>query len=81
MGHGHLFALARMPKGQCRLQELLRRKAERSNRIGSTKPLSVHIPVTELEEPMVENVLRKADRVHDDTLAQESLFAEYGILD
>jgi len=40
---------------------------KRSNRIGSTRPLNVHIPVTELEVPFVENVLRKADRVEHDT--------------
>lgn len=49
---------------------------KRSNRIGSTKPLNVHIPVTELEEPMVENVLRKAKRVEADTREQERLFKE-----
>ncbi len=49
---------------------------KRSNRIGSTKPLNVHIPVTEIEEPMVENVLRKARRVEADTREQEQLFAE-----
>lgn len=49
---------------------------KRSNRIGSTKPLNVHIPVTELEEPMVENVLRKAHRVESDTREQELLFRE-----
>jgi superfamily II DNA or RNA helicase len=48
---------------------------KRSNRIGSTKPLNVHIPVTELELPMVENVLRKASRVESDTREQEELFA------
>ena len=51
---------------------------KRSNRIGSTKPLNVHIPVTELEIPFVENVLRKADRVESDTLEQENLFREIG---
>lgn len=49
---------------------------KRSNRIGSTKPLNVHIPVTEIEEPMVENVLRKARRVEADTREQEQLFLE-----
>lgn len=49
---------------------------KRSNRIGSTKPLHVHIPVTELEEPMVENVLRKAHRVEHDAREQEQLFHE-----
>lgn len=47
---------------------------KRSNRIGSTKPLNVHIPVTDIEYPMVENVLRKADRVNEDTRYQEQLF-------
>lgn len=46
----------------------------RSNRIGSTRPLNVHIPVTELEEPMIQNVLQKAHRVQQDTEEQESLF-------
>lgn len=51
---------------------------KRSNRIGSTKPLNVHIPVTELEEPFVDNVLRKASRVEADTREQEQLFKEVG---
>jgi len=49
---------------------------KRSNRVGSTKPLDVHIPVTELEVPFVENVLRKADRVEADTKEQETIFLE-----
>jgi len=51
---------------------------KRSNRIGSTRPLNVHIPVTELEMPFVENVLRKSSRVEADTIQQESLFKEVG---
>ena len=47
---------------------------KRSNRVGSTRPLNVHLPVTEAERPMLENVLRKADRVHQDTIEQEELF-------
>lgn len=47
---------------------------KRSNRIGSTRPLNVHVPITELERPMVENVLRKADRVQSDTDEQERIF-------
>jgi superfamily II DNA or RNA helicase len=47
---------------------------KRSNRIGSTKPLNVHIPVTEIEEPMVANVLEKAARVQQDAEEQELLF-------
>lgn len=49
---------------------------KRSNRIGSTRPLNVHIPVTELEVPFVDNVLRKAGRVESDTAEQEELFKE-----
>jgi len=51
---------------------------KRSNRVGSTKPLNVHIPVTELEMPFVENVLSKAHRVEADTKEQEELFKEIG---
>lgn len=47
---------------------------KRSNRIGSTKPLNVHIPVTDIELPMVENVLRKASNVQRDTDEQERIF-------
>ena len=49
---------------------------KRSNRIGSTKPLNVHIPVTELEVPFVDNVLRKSHRVECDAAEQEALFRE-----
>lgn len=49
---------------------------KRSNRVGSTKALDVHIPVTELEEPMVQNVLRKADMVQRDTEEQERIFKQ-----
>lgn len=52
---------------------------KRSNRIGSTRPLNVHIPVTELEVPFIDNVLRKAHRVESDTREQEALFKEMGI--
>ncbi len=47
---------------------------KRSNRYGSTKPLHVHIPVTEIERPMVDNVLRKARMVQHDTEEQERIF-------
>jgi len=47
---------------------------KRSNRVGSTKPLNVHIPVTELEAPMVQTVLSKASRVQKDTEEQEKIF-------
>ena len=53
---------------------------KRSNRIGSTKPLNVHIPVTELEYPMVDNVIRKSDRVEQDTREQEEMFAAAKVL-
>lgn len=51
---------------------------KRSNRVGSDKPLSVHIPITDIEQPMVANVLRKAARVQSDTEEQERLFREFG---
>lgn len=47
---------------------------KRSNRYGATRPLNVHIPMTDLERPMVENVLRKAKRIDEDTRAQERYF-------
>jgi superfamily II DNA or RNA helicase len=47
---------------------------KRSNRIGSKSTLHVHIPVTDAEEPMVQNVLRKAHRVQQDTEEQERIF-------
>lgn len=50
---------------------------KRSNRYGSTKPLNVHIPVTELEAPMVETVLAKSHRVQQDTIEQERIFSEH----
>lgn len=49
---------------------------KRSNRIGSTRPLNVHIPVTDVEYPMIETVLQKAKRVNEDTESQEQIFAE-----
>lgn len=52
---------------------------KRANRYGSTEPLEVHVPVTEVERPMVENVLRKADRVQEDTAVQERLFREQAL--
>ena len=47
---------------------------KRSNRYGSTKPLNVHIPITEIERPMVQTVLDKAHRVQKDTEEQERVF-------
>jgi hypothetical protein len=52
---------------------------KRSNRIGSSHPLNVHIPVTELEEPMIATVLEKARRVESDTREQEMLFKENAV--
>lgn len=49
---------------------------KRSNRIGSTRPLNVHIPITAIERPMIETVLRKAKRVHEDTIEQERIFKD-----
>jgi superfamily II DNA or RNA helicase len=50
---------------------------KRSNRIGSKVPLSVHIPVTEFEAPMIETVLAKAKRVDQDTRQQEEMFRDF----
>lgn len=47
---------------------------KRSNRYGSTKPLHVHLPVTDIERPLIDTVLTKAKRVQADTEAQERLF-------
>jgi superfamily II DNA or RNA helicase len=49
---------------------------KRANRVGSTEPLDVHIPVTEVERPMLDTVLRKAKRVQQDTQEQERIFKE-----
>ena len=49
---------------------------KRSNRVGSTRPLNVHIPITEVERPMAETVLRKAARVQHDTEEQERMFRD-----
>jgi superfamily II DNA or RNA helicase len=49
---------------------------KRSNRIGSTVPLNVHIPVTEIEEPMISTVLEKRHRVMSDIAEQEQMFKE-----
>jgi superfamily II DNA or RNA helicase len=47
---------------------------KRSNRIGSTRPLNVRIPYTDLEEPGIRNVLRKAQCVNEDSREQERIF-------
>lgn len=49
---------------------------KRSNRVGSTRPLNVHVPITDIEEPMAANVLRKARMVQHDTEQQQRLFLE-----
>jgi len=48
----------------------------RSNRIGSTLPLNVHIPITPVERAMVDNTFDKVQRIDQDTAEQESLFKE-----
>jgi SNF2 family DNA or RNA helicase len=57
--------------------ESFHQAVSRSNRVGSTRPLHVHIPVTEVERPMIDNVLRKAARVQVDTDEQERIFKDY----
>jgi superfamily II DNA or RNA helicase len=49
---------------------------KRANRVGSSDALEVHIPVTELERPMLDTVLAKAGRVEADTREQEAMFRE-----
>lgn len=51
---------------------------KRSNRYGSTETLRVHIPLTDVERPMVETVLEKADRIDHDTRIQEATFKVCG---
>jgi hypothetical protein len=51
---------------------------KRSNRVGSTRDLNVHVPVTDIERPMVATVLEKARRIEEDTRIQERLFKEMG---
>lgn len=53
---------------------------KRSNRIGSTRPLNVHIPVTEIERAMVDTVLLKAKRMQQDIEEQEAIFKESAIV-
>ncbi len=50
---------------------------KRSNRIGSTMPLNVHSPVTEIERAPLENVLRKAAMVQRDAEEQERIFKTF----
>lgn len=50
---------------------------KRSNRYGSTQPLNVHIPITELEAPMVSNVIEKSHRVEADAIEQEKTYNEH----
>ena len=49
---------------------------KRANRVGSTRPLNVHAPITEIERPMVDTVLRKAREVEQDEHEQEAIFKE-----
>jgi hypothetical protein len=50
----------------------------RSNRVGSTRTLNVHVPITPIERPMVDTVLAKAKRVEADAAEQERMFKELG---
>ena len=49
---------------------------KRSNRVGSTHPLNVHIPYTDIERTQMDNVLRKAHMIQRDAEQQERLFKE-----
>jgi hypothetical protein len=46
----------------------------RANRVGSKHALNVHIPVTDIERPMVDTVMEKAKRIEADTAEQERIF-------
>ena len=52
---------------------------KRSNRYGAEHPLNVHIPYTDIEHPMIENVMRKARMVQEDTEQQERIFKNVAI--
>lgn len=56
--------------------EMFHQCVKRANRYGSTEPLDAHIPVTDIERPMLDTVLRKANRIDVDTKEQETLFRE-----
>ncbi len=49
---------------------------KRSNRVGSTEDLNVHLPVTSIERPMIDTVLRKAKRVREDGDEQQRIYLE-----
>ena len=51
---------------------------KRANRVGSTKALHVYIPITDVERPMADNVLRKAKMIESDTKLQEKMFRQQG---
>lgn len=53
---------------------------KRSNRVGSTRDLNVHIPYTDAEYPMIQTVLNKADRVQADAEEQERIFKSHAIV-
>src|ERR1700733_5679283 len=59
--------------------ETLFQCVKRANRVGSSRPLHVHIPITTIERPMVETVLRKQHMIESDTIEQERLFREIGM--
>ena len=58
--------------------ELFHQCVKRANRYRATRPLNVHIPVTDAERPMVETIFAKAGRIQRDTVEQERLFRELG---
>ena len=57
---------------------MLRAAVAVSPLVSITLTLNVHVPVTSLEVPFIENVLRKAGRIERDTIEQEKLFKEIG---
>lgn len=54
--------------------EMFHQAVKRANRVGSTRPLNVHAPITDLERPIWDNLNRKAKRIEHDTNEQERTF-------
>jgi hypothetical protein len=53
---------------------------KRANRVGSTEPLEAHLPVSEVERPMMETILEKAHRIDADLAEQERIYKDKGLL-
>jgi hypothetical protein len=49
---------------------------KRSNRYGAVRPLNVHIPLVDIERPMVATVMAKMRRIERDAAEQERIFCD-----